>query len=903
VVGGDGGAGTAGGLDFFVSYAGPDQEWAIWIAQELQDAGHAVELDVWSWSAGSDFIDATRQAMERASRLIAVWSPDYFVRRWADMEHRAAFVAAQTTPGWLIPVLVRSCPDEAIPRLYRTLIRIDLVGADVTEARSRLLRGVAGAARPGTDVPFPGNAGRRGYPGRLPPVWNVPGRNHFFTGRDGLLADLHSQLSGAGAAAVTIGAPREEGGTGKSGLAIEYAWRYAGDYHLVWWVDASHRATGEASMVELAALLGVPVAGGAAAVIAALHAELAARADWLLILDGVAGPAHLAGLLPPRSGHVIVTSRDPGLGECRIVVGRFSRAESVQLLCQRCPGLAHAAAARIAAAVDDLPLSVWHAGAFLARTGMAAEEYLPRLVGHTPAAGGAGPGSDPVADAGLAATVAVALERLADLDPAAVDLLEQLALLAAEPVPLTAAVAPAGPAAGLVVGDPQTTGEIVAGITGLGLAALSGTQLRRHARVHAAIAAGMSPQRRVLALGRVLRLLVTADPGDPGRPANWPLYAALTPHMLAAAQHLHDHPGVTGSAAFEDLLHGFWRYLVLTGQAAAGHDLAEATERHQRALGDDRPQAIRWSTNLGVSLNALGRHPAARQVLAAAMDRVRRHGGFDHAATLRLAHHHAVALLALGDVVAAQRQLLDTLGRRRQVLGPDAPETLATATWLGIAMAARGYHEQARRVLEDAAQRRGRVLGADHVDTLASGHQLGSVLAELGDHGAARRVLAEVAGRRGRVLGADHVDTLASGHRLGLVLAELGDHGAARRVLVEVAGRRGRVLGADHVDTLASGHRLGLVLAELGDHGAARRVLADVAGRRRRVLGADHPDALASAHHLGLAHAAHGDHVAAWAVLDETFRRRRRLLGPSHPDTLRTEAARRGLWPAPAPGC
>jgi TIR domain len=46
--------------DFFVSHAGADRAWAEWVAWQLTDAGYTVELDVWDWSAGQNFMLAMR---------------------------------------------------------------------------------------------------------------------------------------------------------------------------------------------------------------------------------------------------------------------------------------------------------------------------------------------------------------------------------------------------------------------------------------------------------------------------------------------------------------------------------------------------------------------------------------------------------------------------------------------------------------------------------------------------------------------------------------------------------------------------------------------------------------------------------------------------------------------------
>ena len=62
--------------DFFVSHAGADGAWAEWVAWQLTDAGYTVELDVWDWAAGQDFITAMSTALERCDRVVALFSTD-----------------------------------------------------------------------------------------------------------------------------------------------------------------------------------------------------------------------------------------------------------------------------------------------------------------------------------------------------------------------------------------------------------------------------------------------------------------------------------------------------------------------------------------------------------------------------------------------------------------------------------------------------------------------------------------------------------------------------------------------------------------------------------------------------------------------------------------------------------
>ncbi|MEX5637785.1 FxSxx-COOH system tetratricopeptide repeat protein [Parafrankia sp. FMc2] len=586
--------GAADRIDFFISHAGADQQWAEWIGQQLIDAGYTVELDVWHWAAGTHFVAAMQAALERADRVLAVYSAAYFSHAYAQAEHTSTFASAVTDrPGRIVPVRIDECN---VPELYAPLIRIELAGVDEADAVRRLLKGVLPAPGQHTKLAeFPGVsartvAGEVEFPRQLPPVWNVPARNPFFTGREGFLATLEHRLRRAAdergqSGPVAVVPMQGMGGVGKTQLAVEYAHRHTSDYQAVWWVNADNLTVATAGLVDLAAALSLPTDGLPSTVLRLLWAALGARTDWLLIYDNVDDPAGLADLRPPESGRLLLTSRNPTLGHLAalVEVGEFDREESVALLRRRCPALSDLQADRVAAALGDLPLAVEQAGCFLTDTGLDVADYLDLLATRPEQAGLADPTLD--RHAGLVAVVAASCTRLHAASPIAAAFLDQLAFCAPEPLPLAPAATSAAGRFGVRVGDTATTATVVRQIKSLGLARHAGTAVQVHRLIQALLRARLPADEQARTHRAAQRLIATANPGDPNDPTSWSAYATLTPHIQILANHQDSDPTdpIPEPDQFRALLLAAARYLHVSGQDPTGRHLpvCQSPVRHE----------------------------------------------------------------------------------------------------------------------------------------------------------------------------------------------------------------------------------------------------------------------------------------------------------------------------------
>jgi hypothetical protein len=796
--------------DFFISHAGADRAWAEWVAWQLTEAGYTVELDVWNWAAGRNFVTAMSDALDRCDRVLALFSSAYFDRsRYTTEEWSTAVLHMPGGGNRLVPVRVEEVPAAEMPAVLRPLMFRDIFGVDEGQARRVLLEAVQGPGRPEHAPGFPGTLDRLSgpgarLPGSVPRIWgNVPARNPGFTGRDGLLVAVRERLLSGDRTVVQ--ALHGMGGVGKTQLAVEYAHRFAGTYDLAWWVNAEQ---GELIGEQFAALgaelrcveAGVPFDS----VRPVVMRELRQRERWLLVFDNAEQPGDLRQWLPGGRGHVLITSRERGWAEIAVPVeiDVLARAESVAILRARATGLAEADADQLAGQLGDLPLAIAQAAGYLTETGMTASRYLELLATR---AGQILALATPVTYAqSLAAATQLSADKLAGDDPAAAELASLCAFLAPEPIPeeiFTSAAAELPAALETQVADPLAWPQVLAHLTRQALARVDQRGLVMHRLTQAILRDRLSAEEAIRARERTEAILAASDPGPPQDPATWPKWARLMPHLLATDLI------ATGNPRLRRLVCTASEYLVARGDARASHDLTSRLYPHWRQLNADDPGTLRIAVCLAWALHNLGDYAATRNLAQETLDRCRRVLGDDHPDALTSANILALVLRRLGEVQAARDLDQDTLDRRRRVLGDDHPDTLFSANNLATDLRKLGEVQAARDLRQDTLDRRRRVLGDDHPDTLTSAGLLATDLRRLGEVQAARDLHQDTLDRRRQLLGDDHPDTLFSADNLATDLRQLGEVQAARSLDQDTLDRRRRLLGDDHPDTLTSaGH-------------------------------------------------------------------------------------------------
>ncbi|MFA1539810.1 FxSxx-COOH system tetratricopeptide repeat protein [Actinomadura monticuli] len=737
------------------------------------------------------------------------------------------------------------------------------LGGSYRQLAKQLTSGLPAEAPPDTDImdsgagtapAAPPEAFANDEPAPAPRL-RLPGRNPDFVGRDRLLAGVRTALRDGTAALL----PHSEfgmGGEGKSNLAVEYAYRHADDYDLVWWIPAEQTTSARAALALLARQLGTPMSDDIKetvdGVLRALRAGRLYR-RWLLIYDNAQDPDQIVPLTPTSpegSGtglgpgrHVLVTSRDRGWERHASVVnvGVFERPESIALLCRLVPRLSEAEADLLSERVGDLPLAVHQAAAWQAVTDGSVEDYLGLFDRRlTDIASAASSGED--FPAPLAAGVSLNLDLLQERDPVAWALLELWAVFGPEPVSCRllaaggSAVLPAE-LAGLLA-DETRLRDAMRAIARFSLARFDeeSAALQIHRLVRAILNDRLGADGRHRVQEHVHAMFAAATPEEePGAESTWELRSEITPHVVRSG--VFDAEGLDiRSVGIDQAL-----FLYKSGDFEGSRRLAEiALDGWLERYGPDDDAVLDISRVLANALRGLGDNRAAAELSEENLNRTRRKFGADHMQTLFAAGGFSADLRFRGDFRRAYEVDLDASGRMRHLYGEDASDTQLAATNLAVDLRILGEFQEAYNI-DLEVWRRQNGPGQAYRQWFRTTHHLARDLHELGRYEQACDMQAESLAHLRPVLGPGHSLVLQAKMSHAGTLRKLGRFHEAYRLATETFAAHVRRFGEYHPNTLASRVCLALATSAIGRPDEALLLIDEALDRYRRSMGEEHP--------------------------------------------------------------
>jgi len=577
-------------------------------------------------------------------------------------------------------------------------------------------------------------------------ISNIPHpHNPNFTGRVDLLEKLHEALAAGERAAFTqTSAITGLGGVGKTQLALEYSYRHADDYQVIWWVRSEEPATLAADYAGLAARLNLPEKGSQDQRIAveAVRRWLEQNGVWLIVFDNAQDFKELEDFLPRAGfGHVIITSRKQSWGGVArmLTVDMFTLAESVEFLQRRTGQNDDDAAKALAEALGNLPLALEQAGAYIQETGITFSAYLKLFQERQKELLSRGK-PDAYPDT-VATTWDLSFQKAREEVPASADLLNLCAFLAPDDIPkslLTDGVEHLPETLASAVKDEMALNDAVAALKRYSLMNVADDSLSVHRLVQTVARDRLSGKERERWAEAAVRLVNGAFPQKSQDVRTWEDCSVLLPHALAAAGHAEEIDAAQKET--QHILNQAGLYLM--GRA----EFKEAETLFERALpiaknvyGGDHSEVAAIINNLGGVLRALGDLAGARKSYERALEIGEKVYGPDHPTVARDVNNLGGVLRALGDLAGARKSYERALEIGEKVYGPDHPTVATMVNNLGAVLQDLGDLAGARKSYELALEIDEKVYGPDHPTVARDVNNLGGVLGDLGDLAGARK--------------------------------------------------------------------------------------------------------------------------------------------------------------------
>ncbi len=518
------------------------------------------------------------------------------------------------------------------------------------------------------------------------------------------------------------------------------------------------------------------------------------------------------------------------------------------------------AAEQLSEALGGLPLAHEQATAYCERLELPLSEYARRFASAPTRLLDDGRYSDRHGST-VAKTFGIAIEEATQRHPGAKLLIQHVALLAPEPIPLflfrEGRQEFKEPLASLI--DGYELDEAIAALRAFALVDRQGIADERDPAVvtdtitlHRLVREVAAAQLTEAARDKVRRALIAA-------------MAAVFPADVS------ENPKSWRRARFLDPL----------AQALIGQDreLPEGSEE-LACLLIDRVASYRYA--------ALGDYAQVRRLYERALVISERILGPEHPDTVGLLNNFAALLRDQGDLTGARPILERALAIREKTLGLEHPYTAQSLNDLARLQQDQGDLAGARCLFERALAIREKTLGPEHPYTAQSLNDLARLLQDQGDLAGGRRLLERALAIHERALGSEHPYTATSFNNLAKLLQEQGDFAAARPLLERALIIYERILGPDHPNSASTLNNLGLLFQAQGDLSGARPLLERALAIREKTLGPDHPDTASSLNSLGLLLQAQNDFTGARPLVERALAIREKTLGPDHLHTAQS---------------
>ncbi|KAH8664802.1 hypothetical protein BGZ61DRAFT_593199 [Ilyonectria robusta] len=710
------------------------------------------------------------------------------------------------------------------------------------------------------------------------------------------------------------------GGSGKTQIALEYAYRRCRDPTcFVFWVHADNATTFAHDYKTIGRKLGLNSKLDGEDLLVAVRERIESEPQYLLVLDnaddlalfGVGQtseksdkPTTLLDYIPRGpTGMVLWTSRDEriagtlvgptrGIGVARMTVdeGRMllEMARNTKTTIEELDD-----ATALLEELQWLPLVISQAGAYMRRTSTSVNEYLSRLVegkerwrilNETELDRHRRPG----VPNSILETWHISIDRIRQENEMAYKILHTIAYLDNQNIPLEIMAAVGTFNDNRRRGQPSENAQLVDRAI-IRLKEFSFVAARRteggersfemHKLVQEAVRYGLKT-----------RKLLERKTTKPKSRLRDVLTKPIRKNRVAEKGGWENEPEVYFSNAalqvitdlFPKIKPGTWAQCeMLLAYAVYVSDWAELCGKEVEAsnllnrISDYLFHYGRWREKEPVDIKAL---ELQREVL-----------GEKHPDTMIAMGHLAATYHGQGRYDEAKEIEVKILELQRKALGEEHPDTICAMGNLAVTYHSQGRYDKAKEIEVKVLELQRKALGEEHPDTIRTMGNLAGTYRQQGRYDEAKEIEVKVLELRWKALGEEHPDTIRAMGNLAVTYRQQGRYDEAKEIEVKVLELRWKALGEEHPDTIRAMGNLAGTYHQQGRYDEAKEIEVKVLELRRKALGEENPETLGAMYNLAVTwrHRDRGDD--AIVLMQQCSQLRHRILGRDHPHTQNSD--------------
>jgi tetratricopeptide (TPR) repeat protein len=261
--------------------------------------------------------------------------------------------------------------------------------------------------------------------------------------------------------------------------------------------------------------------------------------------------------------------------------------------------------------------------------------------------------------------------------------------------------------------------------------------------------------------------------------------------------------------------------------------------------------------------------------------------GLDHIFTLDSVNNLGILYCGQGNLKKAEEMYQRALAGCEKALGPDHISTLGSVNNLGNLYRDQGKLKEAEEMYRRALAGCENALGPDHTSTLGSVNNLGNLYLDQGKLKEAEEMYRRALAGYEKAQGPDHTSTLDSVNNLGVLYHDQGNLKKAEEMYQRALAGCENALGPDHISTLGSVNNLGNLYRDQGKLKEAEEMYQRALAGYEKVLGSDHISTLNSIYNLGVLYRDQGKLKEEGEMYQRALAGCENALGPDHHKTER----------------